>query len=109
MFLQWRENVLLCGLISYGILPQIGIYYGRILKSEKPADLPVMQPTKFQLAINLTTAQSQELSVPAALLEWAHRCGCPVLAQKRSADRIPQCLVLGAKRKTSTRSEYFAF
>ena len=73
---EWRDFAAAGGLITYGpslaaVFRRLGVYAGKILNGAKPADLPVEQPTTFELVVNLKTAEALGLTVPPSILSRA--------------------------------------
>jgi len=73
---EWRDFPAIGGLLSYGsaladAYRQVGVYAGRIVQGARPADLPVIQPTRFQLVVNLATARTLGIEIPASILVQA--------------------------------------
>jgi len=101
---EWRDFAVAGGLMSYGTslsnaYRQAGVYAGRILKGEKPSDLPVVQSTKFEFVINLSTAKA--LHIDADTIRSRRRdnridlAACPLLAQSGHHDCPDECPLLG--------------
>ena len=75
---EWRDFAAAGELMSYGTsladaYRQVGVYAGRIIRGEKPTDLPVVQSTRFEFVINLSTAKALKIEVPATLLALADK------------------------------------